>query len=321
MNIDLPDILTHLDEIKSRNEVIQENDYFIENAEFLLNDNIQNELYSYILRTIDNISEIHIDRKDKIDESVRDYININVRVNGILTEIGLINKDGIAIIDNERFSTKNRIRKLDNFGHADEVINIIYVQSKGLYRLRITRSPSVISIRVLLLYKFQRNKSLDKVNVNVKYINEFKVLIDNFENFKHVILNKPYNYMGHNNLMPLNIQTECNNLKLDEKEKECVNQITKSVLTLRFKFCPVFERENDGSWTLNLVSQYYLVGYSVDNLLSFIHSKREMFKCKLWNNFYRELEVFFNDTYDINIEFNERTDIKELKNIIKALDY
>lgn len=340
MNNDSSNVLNYLDKLY---EKTKNTDYFIENAEFLLKDDSDGELYSYILKTFDNVSEIHIDKIKRFKNNnleikeIEDFIKIYIRVNGTLTQIGFINEDWFAIIGDKKINIKNKIRKLDNFGYGEEVVALFYVPSKGIYRLRTVRNDSYmvltihlllsifnekILMRTMIIDNFNQNKSgsFEKNIINIKKSNEFKVYIDNYENFQHIIFNKPYGYIKFNNLIPLNCSTICSNLNLENEEQKLLENITKNTLTLRFKFCPVFQKVQNG-WELNLVNQYYLIGYSANNLLSFVHSNREIFNCKLWNNFYRELECFFNNAYDINIEFNERTDIKELQNIIKALDY
>lgn len=304
-----------IDFIKKTNN--ETNSLFIEHGDKLLcHQDLNLDFYSFIITNYNNISDIHVEGESNL--GIKRDARIRSRINGQMKNIGTINKDGVANINDSSFPVFNEFKNIYNFDYSDQIIKALYVPSKGLYRIRVSGLENCWIARIICLLPFENNKC----NLEMKYItsNEFDIhFLERQTKNKTIMIKNDDDFSNLNELRSLNSKNINKQIYSNTALLQAVNELPQNN-NFKFKLYPTLEFKDD-KWQLHLIYKIYILTNSISELLSFVENNRDSINIPFFKNFYTVISNKLNKLYGITIDINENTDINEILSIIKTLEY
>lgn len=293
------------------------NSLFIEHGDKLLCDQDLNlDFYSFIITNYNKISDIHVEGESNF--GIQRDARIRLRIDGQMKNIGTINKDGIASINDSSFPVLNEFENIYNFDYSDQIIKILYVPSKGLYRVRVSGLSNCWIARIICLLPFKN----DKCNLETKNItsNVFDIhfLKERTKN-KTIMIENNDDFSNINELRSLNSKNINKQIYSNTALLQAINELPQNN-NFKFKLYPTLEFKDD-EWQLHLIYKIYILTNSISELLSFVENNRDSINIPFFKNFYTVISNKLNKLYGITIDINENTDMNEIRSIIKTLEY
>lgn len=304
MNSDIGPILHFIENI------LQKNSVHIQNTETLLESNKMLDFYSYIINNYDEATDIAVIPKDITkNEGV-----ITLRIQGAVQNIGTIINYGTALIDERTFDITNIVNIAYSHEQKDEVINILYIPLKGLYKIRSYNMNNIFMARIMLIYAFPKDAyEYKQTSIEYKIENEFNInLLDRTDSPE----------INHLNLKNFNYSTPCSYFKYNNSLLDAHTLISPNIHNFKFISYPTLKKDNKGIWSMTITYKLYIFSKDLNELLNFIENNHKILKEPLLSNFYKAASDFINKSYNTTqIEINENTNMNEVRKIIEVLEY
>lgn len=318
MNNDLCQIIKFYNEYHCDDEKI-----CIQNLEKILDDKNSPRwnFFTYIITHYSDASDIYVQGDSIFGE--RHSYPISLRTMGIMSNVGSINKNGIATINDVSFSVLDEFSQMYDFNNSDALIKYFYVPSKGIYRLRMAGLGDVWTARILCVYKFNNDEDKENIVNEYKVTNKFDVHFTNTDKgVKPVELTKYTDEKIYNTheLKILNPKKIHNKIYLNQELLDVVKNMTEKSYPFKFKLFPTIQKEN-GAFKINLIYNIYIITESLDSLLSFMETNLHVFNEPFFEGFYSGISDIFYKVFNVNIDLNKDSNIEELRNFIKTIEY
>lgn len=304
MNSDIGQILHFIENI------LQKDSIHIQNTEILLESNKMLDFYSYIINNYDEATDIAVIPKDITkNEGV-----ITLRIQGAVKNIGTIINYGTVLINEKTFDITNIVNIAYSHEQKDEVINILYIPLKGLYKIRSYNMNNIFMARIMLIHAFPKDVyEYKQTSIEYKIENEFNInLLDRIDTPE----------INHLNLKKFNYSTPCSNFKYNKSLLDAHTLISPNIHNFKFISYPTLQKDSNGIWSMIITYKLYIFSENLDELLNFIEKNHKILKDPFLFNFYKATSDFINKLYNTTqIEINENTNMNEVREIIKALEY
>lgn len=309
MNSDIGPILHFIENISQKDSA------YIQNAEKLLlkdNENLNLNFYEYIINNYDEPLDITVAPQN----ITRDEGVILSLIQGHHKIIGTIINYGTALINEKTFDITNIVNIAHNPKIKNDYIDIIYIPSKGLYQIQSInlRSENVFMAKIILIYAFPKDiHEYKQTSIQYKIENEFHINLLNKTDSPEI---------NHLNLKNFNYSTPCSYFKYNSSLLDVHTLISPNIHNFKFISYPTLQKDSNGIWSMTIIYKLYIFSENIDELLNFIDKNHKILKDPFLFNFYKATSDFISKLYNTTqIEINENTNINEVREIVKTLEY
>jgi len=307
MNSDIGPILHFIENVSQKDSA------YIQNAEkLLLKDNENLNFYEYIINNYDEPFEITVGPQN----ITRNEGVIVLLIQGHHKAIGTIINYGTALINEKTFDITNIVNIAHNPKLKNDYIDIIYIPSKGLYQIQSInlRSNNTFMAKIILIYAFPKEPyEYKQTSIEHKIQNEFNInLLDRADSPE----------INHLNIKEFNYSTPCSYFKYNNSLLDAHTLISTNIHNFKFISYPTLKKDNQGIWSMTITYKLYIFSKDLNELLNFIENNHKILKDPFLFNFYKATSDFINKLYNTTqIEINEKTNMNEVRKIVKTLEY